>query len=56
MRVEMKWNDAARRLTLRLAPGSRMLPPARRTIDLRVAGETATRTVAFTGRPVGVSL
>jgi hypothetical protein len=56
MRVEMKWNDAARRLTLRLARGSRMLPPARRTIDLRVAGETATRTVAFTGRPVGVSL
>ena len=56
MRVEMKWNDAARRLTLRLAPGSRMLPPVRRTIDLRVAGETATRTVVFTGRPVGVSL
>src|SRR5438093_8991655 len=53
MRVEMKWNDAARRLTLRLAPGSRMLPPAGRAIDVRVAGETATRTVVFTGRPVG---
>jgi hypothetical protein len=34
----------------------RMLPPARRTIDVRVAGEKATRAVVFTGRPVGVSV
>ena len=56
MRVEMKWDDAARRLTLRLAPGSRMRPPARRTIDVRVAGEQATRSVIFTGRPIDVTL
>ena len=56
MRAEMKWNDTSRRLTLRLAQGSRMLPPARRTIDVRVAGEQATRAVVFTGRPVGVSV
>ena len=56
MRVAMAWSDAARRLTLRLAPGSKMLPPARRTIELRVAGETNTRRVVFEGRPVEVRL
>jgi alpha-glucosidase (family GH31 glycosyl hydrolase) len=56
MRVEMKWNDAARRLTLRLAPGSRMLPPVRRTIDVRVAGGNETRSVVFAGQPVVVNL
>ena len=56
MRVEMKWNDAARRLTLRLAPGSRMLPPSRRAIDVRVAGEKETRSVVFAGQPVVVNL
>jgi alpha-glucosidase (family GH31 glycosyl hydrolase) len=56
MRVEMKWNDAARRLTLRLAPGSRMLPPARRAIDVRVAGGKETRSVVFAGQPVVVNL
>ena len=56
MRVEMKWNDAARRLTLRLAPGSRMLPPARRAIDVRVAGEKETRSVVFAGQAVVVNL
>ena len=56
MGVEMKWNDAARRLTLRLAPGSRMLPPARRAIDVRVAGEKETRSVVFAGQPVVVNL
>ena len=56
MRVEMQWNDAARRLTLRLAPGSRMLPPVRRTIDVRVAGGNETRSVVFAGQPVVVNL
>ena len=56
MRVEMEWRDAARRLTLRLAPGSRMLPPVRRTIDVRVAGEQSTRRITFEGRPVGMTL
>jgi alpha-glucosidase (family GH31 glycosyl hydrolase) len=56
MGVEMTWNNAERRLALRLAPGSRMLQPARRTLDVRVAGEKATRTVVFTGRPVRATL
>ena len=54
--VEMTWHDAERRLALRLAPGSRMLQPARRTFDVRVAGEKAIRTLVFTGQPARASL
>ncbi len=56
MRVELDWNDAARRLTLRLAPGSRALAPMPRRIVMRVAGTRAERTVDFTGKPVDVKL
>jgi len=56
MRIEMDWRDATRRLTLRLARGSRMLPPARRSIKVRVAGERSEKTVVFTGRPVRIHL
>jgi alpha-glucosidase/alpha-D-xyloside xylohydrolase len=52
-RIEMGWRDAGRRLTLRLAPGSKVVS---RTIDVRVAGEKAARTIAFDGRPVDVKL
>jgi alpha-glucosidase/alpha-D-xyloside xylohydrolase len=56
MRIEMAWQNSGRRLTLRLARGSRMLPPARRTMEVRVAGERAMRTVVFDGRPVEVRI
>jgi alpha-glucosidase/alpha-D-xyloside xylohydrolase len=54
--LAMTWNDAARRLTLALAPGSRMRPPMRRPIDVRLAGSTTTRRVVFDGRRVEVAL
>lgn len=56
MRIEMGWRNVERRLTLRLARGSRMLPPAWRTIEVRLAGERATRTLIFDGRPVEVRM
>ena len=56
MRVEMTWRDAARRLTLRLAPGSRMRPPLSRAVDVRVAGERGARRLTFDGRPIDVKL
>jgi alpha-glucosidase len=56
MRIAMVWNDAARRLTLRLAPGSRMREPAPRRIDVRVAGSKKVTPLTFTGREVEVSL
>jgi alpha-glucosidase/alpha-D-xyloside xylohydrolase len=58
VKTEMKWDDAARKLTLRLAPGSKPggegLPPKRRAFEVRVAGEKATRRVEFTGGPLTV--
>jgi len=56
MRVAMRWQDAARQLTLSLAPGGRMLPPGRREIDVRVAGSTTTRRVVFEGKTITISV
>jgi alpha-glucosidase/alpha-D-xyloside xylohydrolase len=56
MRIEMAWRDGDRHLSLRLARGSRMLAPARRAIEVRVAGERGTRTIVFDGRPMETSL
>jgi alpha-glucosidase (family GH31 glycosyl hydrolase) len=54
MGVQMAWNDARRILTLHLASGSRMLPPLRRKIDVRL--DQTTRSVVFEGHPIEVSL
>jgi alpha-glucosidase (family GH31 glycosyl hydrolase) len=56
MRVNIAWNDRQRRLSMRLGSGSKMLQPARRTIVVKVTGESATRDVIFEGRPVEVKL
>ncbi|HXB72567.1 MAG TPA: TIM-barrel domain-containing protein [Candidatus Acidoferrales bacterium] len=60
MRVNISWNDRQRRLSLRLAGGSKMLEPAKRNIVVHVAGEPVTREmtreVSFTGRPLDVKL
>jgi len=54
MRINARWEDAARRLTLSLAPGGRLLPPARRPISVRLAGSKTTRSVVFEGTPLVV--
>ncbi|HSU96214.1 MAG TPA: TIM-barrel domain-containing protein, partial [Gemmatimonadaceae bacterium] len=56
MRVTMTWRDAARRLTLRLAAGSRMRDPAPRRIDVRVAGSRKVASLSFTGHDLEISL
>jgi alpha-glucosidase/alpha-D-xyloside xylohydrolase len=56
MRIAMRWEDRARRLTLSLAPGSRMLPPTPRPFDVRVAGSTTTKRVDFAGKTITVAL
>jgi hypothetical protein len=56
MKVEMAWNDRARRLNLRLRSGSRMLPPTRRPVEARLAGQTATRSAVFQGHPIDIQL
>ena len=56
MRVNLAWNDRQRRLTLRLAKGSKVLAPAQRKFVVEVIGETTRRDVVFDGRPVEVKL
>ncbi|MBI3493119.1 MAG: glycoside hydrolase family 31 protein [Acidobacteria bacterium] len=56
MGIEFRWNDTTRRLTLQLANGSRMRPPASRRITVRAAGMPITRDVVFTGTAIEVRL
>jgi alpha-glucosidase/alpha-D-xyloside xylohydrolase len=56
MRVLMHWNDMTQHLSLRLAPGTRMLAPHTRSLLVRVAGSAKTTTVQFTGRSLDVTL
>jgi len=56
MGIEIRWADARRVLTLRLAKGSRMLPPASRRISVGVAGTRTIRDVSFSGGPVEVTM
>jgi alpha-glucosidase/alpha-D-xyloside xylohydrolase len=56
MRINLAWNDRQRRLTMRLAPGSKMMPPEKRNFGVEIAGETARRDVVFAGRAVEVKL
>ncbi len=56
MRTELGWKDADRRLTIRLAPDSRMLPPAERTFKVRLAGKETTETIVFDGRALEIHL
>ena len=51
--IEMKWNEAKRALTMRLAPGSRLLPPARRHLEVKL--DQSVKPVVFEGRPITVS-
>ncbi len=55
-RIAMTWRDSERRLSIRFAPGSRMLPAARRSMEVRIAGQTSTRPFTFDGRPIDLRL
>jgi alpha-glucosidase (family GH31 glycosyl hydrolase) len=52
MGIQMNWSDARRILTLRLAEGSRMLPPMRRKINVRLQEEV--HAVEFDGSKIEV--
>ena len=53
MGIQMTWDDALRSLALELAPGSRMLMPAPRNIEIRLRQEI--RSVRFDGNPIKIS-
>ncbi len=54
MRVEMQWKNENRRLSLRLAPGSRVLRPI--PLEVKLAASEAGKTVLFKGDPIVVTL
>ena len=47
MGMELQWADARRTLSLRLAPDSRMLPPLRRRLEVKL--DSAVQTIDFDG-------
>lgn len=52
--IALTWDDTARRLTLALAPGSRMRPDAPRDFAARLVPDPRARPVRFDGPPVEV--
>ena len=54
MGLRIAWNDRQRNLRLRLAEGSRWLPPGRE-IEVRFASLKANRHVVFAGRPLSIN-
>src|SRR5215467_11201596 len=54
MRVQAAWEDRRRRLTLRLARGSKMVGAPKRPIVVQIVGDSAKRDVTFDGRPLEV--
>lgn len=51
MGIQIEWNDSRHRLTLRLAQGSRVLPPSPRNINARLVNGTI-HPVRFDGAPI----
>jgi hypothetical protein len=56
MGIAFTWTDRARRLSIALMPGSRLRAPLVRDLVVRIAGEPATQSVKFSGRPVSLKL
>ena len=55
-RIDVRWDDNARRIRLSLADGSRMLPTTPRAIVIAMAGEKKRQQVKFDGKPIEVRL
>jgi alpha-glucosidase (family GH31 glycosyl hydrolase) len=54
MGIDMHWRDGERKLSLALATGSRMLPPLKREIEIKLA--QSTKSITFDGRRIDVSV
>jgi alpha-glucosidase (family GH31 glycosyl hydrolase) len=54
MGLQMSWNDSQRVLNLRLAEGSRMLPPLRRNLEVQL--NDTRKQVEFEGKPLKIQL
>jgi alpha-glucosidase (family GH31 glycosyl hydrolase) len=56
LRLAMTWRDATRRFTIRLSPESRFVGQAKRTLEIRIAGEKSSHRVVFQGKLVDIRL
>jgi alpha-glucosidase/alpha-D-xyloside xylohydrolase len=56
MRIAMRWDERARQLRLSLVPGSRMLSPAVRTLEIENARGGAKKRIEFRGGTIRLSL
>jgi alpha-glucosidase (family GH31 glycosyl hydrolase) len=55
-RINIAWSDSQRKLSVRLAKGSRMLDSTSRKISVQVVGESPKHDVVFKGRSLEVKL
>jgi hypothetical protein len=56
MGIRMAWSEQKRKLSLRLAEGSRMLPPLSRPVEVRIVSEETRRSLVFEGRLLELTL
>jgi alpha-glucosidase/alpha-D-xyloside xylohydrolase len=56
MGIEVAWEDRTKTLALRLAQGSRMLPPSPRSITVGTVSNPASQAIEFDGRPVTLQM
>jgi alpha-glucosidase/alpha-D-xyloside xylohydrolase len=56
MRIEMQWEDRARKLAIRLASGTRMVNANPKTFSIKAIDSNQTKTVVFNGDPLSVGL
>ncbi|HWE40697.1 MAG TPA: TIM-barrel domain-containing protein [Isosphaeraceae bacterium] len=56
MGIHVRWDDRARRLSLRLEEGSRMRGPLDRRIEARIMPDGEARALVFKGEPIDVRL
>ena len=56
MGITATWDDRRRRLTLRLAEGSRMLPPLERKLEVRLLPGDTAQSLEFTGKTLELQL
>jgi hypothetical protein len=54
MGIQVSWDDSRRVLKLRLAEGSKMLPPMLKKIDVTI--DQSRRQIEFTGKPLEIQL
>jgi len=56
MRILIAWSDRERRLSARLATGSKMMGSSERKFVVHVAGESTSREFAFNGRTIEIKV